>query len=40
MALTPDEELDLLFDAKLLPKEASAGFPSDLHVRRGPVTIH
>jgi hypothetical protein len=32
MPLTPDNELDLLFDAKLLPEGASEGFPSDLHV--------
>ena len=33
MALTPDDQLDLLFDGKLLPAAAAAGFPSDLHVR-------
>lgn len=32
MTLTPDDKLDLLFDAKLIPQGASAGFPSDLHV--------
>ncbi|UZJ52950.1 hypothetical protein CBS101457_002270 [Exobasidium rhododendri] len=33
MPLTPEDQLDLLFESSLIPKDASAGLSSDLHIR-------
>lgn len=33
MPLTPDDQLSLLFDSKLIPQNVKADLPSDLHVR-------
>jgi glucosamine-phosphate N-acetyltransferase len=32
-SLTPDNELELLFDPKLIPDDVKAQLPSHLHVR-------